>query len=251
MAGKSQPVTPFVLRSTSEQLYRTNSVPSNINTIDGALPLRFNASRAQKKAQTRRTSVAVTNSDYYNQWRPQMSPLVKARGSGANIKPAPSAPSLDTISEYDIELLDRRPGPEPADPNMFRYTPTPILDPSRQSIPSRPTTPQIGSGGFAPIHSMSIMSPPSSATATNINFLRGSSQAIHVTAAANNQFLPLFLNPETGNVYMFENGYYIPIPSKSVEQLERGTTAGGLTKAPTPVSFICSACSSLTNNDNG
>ena len=229
MAGEP---APYIVGGSNfnEQLSRTNSLPSGMNTVDNPVQLRLTSSRGHKKAQFWRSSVAVTNSDYYNQWRPQMSPLVKVHGSGA-IKPAPSAPTLDTISEYEIELHDRRPSTrnQVADPKMFRYTPTPIPPPL-----SRPTTPQIGNSGFAPIHTTSLSSP-TSATA-NIDFLRGSSQAIHITAAATNQFLPLFLNPETGNVYMFEDGYYLPIPSKSVKELEKSTKANTLTKPPTPVS---------------
>lgn len=238
MSSQPYPSAPYIPGRTNDQLSRTTSLPSGINTADRPVNLRLGTSRGNKKAQLWRSLVAVTNSDYYSQWRTQISPLVKVHGSGA-IKPAPSAPSLDTISEfeYEIELPDRRPGSRGpiADPNMFRYTPTPMLDPARQSVPpplSRPTTPQIGNSGFAPIHTASLTSVGTS----NNNFLRGSSQAIHITASATNQFLPLLLNPETGNVYMFEDGYYIPIPSKSVKELEKGTNANTLTRAPTPVS---------------
>ena len=249
----------------SGSLSRTSSLPSAMNTIDRPVQLRVSSPRSHKKAQYWRNSVAITNSDYYNQWRPQISPLVvKAQGGGL----PPSAPSLDTISEYEMrELSDvesqgqfKSPLVYPktsqsrtqsrnsmADPSMFRYTPTPILDPQRQTVPtplSRPTTPQVGSAGFAPNQtpttpaivrtaspSLTLPSPMA-----NSSFLKASSQAIHVSAAANNQFLPLFLNPETGNVYMFEDGYYLPVPAKNVKELEKTTNITTLTRVPTPVS---------------
>ena len=250
---------------SNDSLSRTNSLPLGMNTIDGPVQIRLPNPRAHKKAQHWRTSVASTNSDYYNQWRPQLSPLVRVHsiGSGINL-PGQSAASLDTISEYemrefggdDIDQEYKSPLVRPhvsqrnsinADPSMFRYTPTPILDPQRQTVPtplSRPTTPQIGSGGYAqPTPSIYLNSPPENGynnKVANSNFLKASSQAIHVSAAANNQFLPLFLNPETGNVYMFEDGFYIPIPSKNVQELEKATNINSnvLTKAPTPVSSL-------------
>ena len=231
-----------------EPLSRTNSLPSGMNTIEAPVQLRLSTARGNKRAQFWRNSVAITNSDYYNQWRPQMSPLVKLHGSG--VITGPSAPSLDTISEYEMRELGEADSQDQfrsplvhaqmardkgavANPNMFRYTSNPILDPARQTVPtplSRPTTPQLGSAGFAPTQ------PFTPAMSTSTNFLRESSQAIHISAAANNQFLPIFLNPETGNVYMFEDGYYIPVPSKDVQELERTTNVTTLTRVPIPVS---------------
>lgn len=250
---------------SDDSLSRTSSLPLGINRIDGPVQLRLPNPRAHRKAQHWRTSVATTNSDYYNQWRPQISPLVRVHsiGSGINL-PGQSPASLDTISEYEMRDLGEGEGDDidqefksplvrphmsrrnsiNADPSMFRYTPTPILDPQRQTVPtplSRPTTPQIGSAGYAQTTpSLYLNSPPeggSNNKIANSNFLKASSQAIHASAAANNQFLPLFLNPETGNVYMFEDGYYIPIPSKNVQELEKATNinSNALTKAPTPV----------------
>lgn len=248
---------------SNDSLSRTNSLPLGIDIIDRPVQLRLPNPRAHRKAQNWRTSVASTNSDYYNQWRPQISPLVRvhSHGSGINL-PGQSAVSLDTISEFyemqefgDESIDDNQfksPLVQPhrsnnrdsfnADPSMFRYTPTPILDPQRQTVPtplSRPTTPQVGGGGYTQNQpTIYLSSPPDgSSKVANSNFLKASSQAIHASAAANNQFLPLFLNPETGNVYMFEDGYYIPIPSKNVQELEKATNinANALTKAPTPV----------------
>lgn len=243
---------PSAQSLSNDSLSRTNSMPSGMHTIDGPTQLRIPTPRAHKKAQYWRNSVAITNSDYYNQWRPQISPLVRVQGPGATA-PGPSAPSLDTISEYEMRALSREsihdnfnsPLVRPhvshhrdsvADPSMFRYTPTPILDPQRQTVPtplSRPTTPQFGQHQPA----ISLASPPEGNKIVNSNFLKASSQAIHISAAADNQFLPIFLNPETGNVYMFEDGYYIPVPSKNVKELEKATNINALTKAPTPVRF--------------
>lgn len=242
-APPPEPPSPAIVPGLSDdQLSRTNSMPSGMNLVDNAVQLRLTPTRSHRKAQYLRNSVAVTNSDYYNQWRPQISPLVRLHSSGG-LKPAQS---LDTISEYDIELqasssrdqwMHQSREPVVADPNMFRYTPTPILDPARQTVPaplSRPTTPQVGSTGFSqpPVSSFSPTGPGTNAT----SLLRGSSQAIHITAAATNQFLPIFLNPETGNVYMFEDGYYVPMSSKNIKELERATNMNALTTAPAPVS---------------
>lgn len=234
------------------ELSRTSSLPSGMNMLDAPIQMRIHSTpRAQKRAQLWRSSVAVTNSDYYNQWRPNMVKHV------AGVMP--SAPSLDTISEYEMRGLcnndseDHFRSPlvyqqkynhqekDPvADPNMFRYNPTPILDPVRQTVPtplSRPTTPQIGSVAQNRSTPQPPLSPPeTSGGVSNTAFLRGSSQTIHVSAAANNQFLPIYLNPETGNVYMFEEGYYVPVPPKNAKELEKATNMNNITKPPTAVS---------------
>lgn len=240
------------------ELSRTNSLPSGVNIV-GSNPVQFRqltTPRSHKKAAAQwRTSVAITNSDYYNQRRPQISPLVKVHNSGA-IRPAPS---LDTISEYEMKDIcdssdsryqlfygDDKDDDIVADPGMFRYTPTPILDPVRQTVPtplSRPTTPQLGSGPAVLTHYQSRTESPAlnqqpAAASLSSALLASNSQAIHATAAATNQFLPLYINPESGNVYMFERGFYVPLSSRGVEELEKTTTANGLTKPPAPVNMV-------------
>ena len=179
-----------------------------------------------------------------------MSHLVKVHGSGGSMRPAPSAPSLDTISEYEMRELSadetsivdplstvyQKHSKDLADPSMFRYTSTPILDPARQRAPtplSRPTTPQVGNAGFVPTQ---ISCANSSPAGTNPSLFRASSQAIHVSTAADNQFLPIFINPESGNVYMFEDGYYLPLSSSNVKTLETATNISRFTQPPIPVS---------------
>ncbi len=113
---------------------------------------------------------------------------------------------------------------------------------------SRPTTPQVtnpqlGRVKRGPSNASSISRadsmlslidspypPPYGTPVRHSSSLRMNSQAVPLTAATENQFLPLYISPESGQVFMFEGGYYIPVTQESVVALQA--------KPPAPVSFI-------------
>ena len=221
-------------------------MPTAIDAIDAstAVHLRLPSvkSKSHRRAQHYRNSVAVTNSDYYNAFRPQLSLLQMHHP----LRSVPSAPVLEAISEHEptttfqsprrplsMAREDDTPGP------TFRYTPTPVLDPARQMIPtplsrpttpqvplSRPTTPQVPDspmqlGGYG------LVRVPSSRCSTP--------QPIPFTSTHENQFLPLFINPQSGNMYMFEDGYYVPLSPEQVQTFHSSAKVA-VTQPPAPVS---------------
>ena len=166
------------------------------------------------------------------------------------MRATPSAPSLDTISEHELvasfqpkkvlsPLVTRQ---QQADPNMFRYTPTPVLDLDRQVVPrppSRPTTPVPPSATSSRAMSSPLLSP-NSGYYRPFPVCRESSQAIPVSSDVENQFLPVFINPETGTVYMFQDGYYVPLVKQQLQQLQvtSGSTGTAMSHPPAPVSHL-------------
>ena len=117
-----------------------------------------------------------------------------------------------------------------ADPNMFRYTPTPVLDPDRQVIPqplSRPTTPVPPSAASSCATPPPLLSP-STEYYRPFSVRRESSQA---TPDVENQFLLVFINPETGAVYMFEDGNYVPLVQQQLQQLQSSSSICAYYKA--------------------
>ena len=239
-------------------IYRTSSLPGEIDErVPTASPvqLRMSSSRSKKKAQYLRNSVAVTNSDYLTQWKPQMMQLVNSQSLGSSgstglMRAVPSAPSLDTISEHELvatfqpasTLSPLVSTQKQADPNMFRYTPTPVLDPARQTVPrppSRPITPVPPPSVLSSQATTPVLSPGTSTTQAGqyrpFSILRESSQAIPLSSDVENQFLPVFINPQTGAVYMFEDGYYVPLVPRQLQTMEDLARAA-TTKAQPPAS---------------
>ena len=230
---------PASLATSYSQVYRTSSLPGGIDEqVPAASPvqLRMSSSRSRKKAQYLRNSVAVTNSDYLTQWKPQMIQLANMQSLGSStglMRAVPSAPSLDTISEHGFvsnfqptsTLSPLTSKEQQADPNMFRYTPTPVLDPARQTVPPRPITPVPPPSVLSSQATTPVLSPGGTSTTQAghyrpFSILRESSQAIPLSSDMENQFLPVFINPQTGGVYMFEDGYYIPLVPKQLQTME-------------------------------
>ena len=247
---------PPSLAQSVPQVYRTSSLPGGIDKrvpTASHVQLRQSSSRSRKKAQYLRNSVAVTNSDYLTQWKPQIIQLVNTQSLGSStglLRAVPSAPSLDTISEHELvatfqptstvsPLVSTK---QQADPNMFRYTPTPVLDPARQTVPrppSRPTTPVPPSTVLSSQATTPVLSPGTSTTQAGhyrpFSILRESSQAIPLSSDVENQFLPVFINPQTGAVYIFEDGYYIPLVPKQLQAMEDSARVA-ITRAQPPAS---------------
>ena len=236
---------------------RTTSLPGGMDSIDGPVQLRFQTKGSRKRAQIIRNSIAVTNSDYYNEFRPQVFRRHSQRST------VPNAPSLDTISEYEMKAYGRkRPASmvisplvisnDNADPSMFQYTSTPILDPARQRVPtplSRAATPSIATEAvkadisiqrsnsfrtFSPIDN-----PPVSRRPTSVQFEDEppSETKIPFSSDNENQFLPLYMNQESGRIYMFEDGYYFPVPPQELSDLVEGTKSA-VKQPPAPVSVF-------------
>ena len=251
---------PFLQTHSVPQIYRTSSLPGGMNEegvnetvhISSPVQLRLSTSRLRRKAQYLRNSVAVTNSDYLNQWKPHMMHYQSPGGGGGLglLRPTPSAPSLDTISEHEL-VADFQPKAVPlsplvmqqqlADPNMFRYTSTPVLDPPRQVIPrplssSRPTTPVPPSVALESRPNTPPLLSPSTGYYRPFSVRRESSRAIPLSSHMENQFLPVYINPETGAVFMFEDGYYIPLVSKQIRQLQGDDESAGAAVTQPPVS---------------
>ena len=241
------------LATSYSQVYRTSSLPGGIDEqVPAASPvqLRVSSSRSRKKAQYLRNSVAVTNSEYLTQWKPQMMQLANMQSLGSStglMRAVPSAPSLDTISEHEFvsnfqptsTLSPLTSKQQQADPNMFRYTPTPVLDPARQTVPPRPITPVpppsvLSSQVTTPVLSPGGTSNTQAGHYRPFSILRESSQAIPLSSDVENQFLPVFINPQTGGVYMFEDGYYIPLVPKQLQTME--DSARVVQRPPAPVS---------------
>ena len=228
LSDRISPATHRVKASQDRQqqiehpLSRTSSLPLGIDTVgtpgpstpplvthskpgtpvqdENLTPARHSRLGFQNKAQQWRTSLAVTNSDYYSQWRPQISSLAMLHGSTI-VRNIPNAPSLDIISEDEIHndgLTSTEENEDlVADPSMFRYTPTRILE----GLPSsRSSTPQVcatqlnrelpSTGHNVERHSGSFAGGPS----------------IH-----QKDILPLYLSTNHENVYVLRNGCYIPL----------------------------------------
>ena len=248
---------PLTTVPSDSQLFRTSSLPGGINEqvpTGSPVQLRMNSSRSRKKAQYLRNSVAVTNSDYLNQWKPQMMQLINTQSLGSStglMRAVPSAPSLDTISEHELVPTFQpthsslvRSTQQQADPNMFRYTPTPVLDPARQTVPrplSRPTTP-VPPPSVISSRATTPMLSPGTTTTTQAEYYRPfsvqreRSQAIPLSSDTENQFLPVFINPQTGAVYMFEDGYYIPLVPKQLQTMEDSAKLAVTAQPPVSVS---------------
>ncbi len=240
---------PASLAPSYPQVYRTSSLPGGIDEqvpATSSVQLRTSSSRSRKKAQYLRNSVAVTNSDYLTQWKPQMMELVNMQSLGSStglMRAVPSAPSLDTISEHELVASFQPTSTlspltstqqKQADPNMFRYTPTPVLDPARRETVPRPITPvPPSSQATTPVLSPGGTSTTQTGHYRPFSILRESSQAIPMTSDVENQFLPVFMNPQTGGVYMFEDGYYIPLVPKQLQTME---DSARVTQPPAPVS---------------
>ena len=258
----SPPVPPLETHSHKPKIYRTSSLPGGmnergvnekLNKSSSPVQLRLSTSRSRKKAQHLRNTVAVTNSDYLNQWKPQMTQLIRSQSPGVVgglMRATPSAPSLDTISEHEL-VVNFQPKKvlsplvtqqQQADPNMFRYTPTPVLDPDRQVFPrppSRPTTP-VPPSATSSRATFSPLLSPNMGSYRSFPMHRESSRTIPLSSDVENQFLPVFINPETGAVYMFSDGYYVPLVKQQLWQLQvkSGSTGTAVIQPPAPVSHL-------------
>ncbi len=245
------PVSPpriRVIGNTEEDakraLSRSPSLPDEIHA-PVTVQLRNTSSRSRRKAQLQRNSVAVTSSDYYNQRRPQtVSQLAVKQQLHAPLRTTTGPQPLHPITENEKEeYMSKRSsmvadlhelnGLQITDSRLFRYH----SNSSLTGTTSRPTTPQITNPQLGrlkrqPSNASSINSLgradsmlsltdgsytlPSSTPMRQSSFLRMNQQAVPLTAATENQFLPLYINPDSGQVFMFEGGYYIPVMQGSM-----------------------------------
>ena len=168
-----------------------------------------------------RNPVAITSSDYYSSSRkPQVD---------VPVRPYPSVPLLDTPFENE-------PARDFQSPSMFRYTPTPIVDPARQSVPtslSRPSTSQnVESHSNTPQAIQQNLNAP-----LIVGGMTPQPRALSPNEATGDQFIPLvIMNPETGKAYEFRDGYYVPISAAEVSQPLPQIFNDTAIEAPAPVS---------------
>lgn len=260
------------IQDTRTVLERSNSLPNEINA---PVKLRHTSSRSKKKAQDLRNSVAITNSDYYNQRRQQISQLAVVQRNYSVVPPG--AFPLHPISEDDsdneytqeqrctslIMDLHHLNGLEMPDSRLFRYGSTSSLGPTTSGpSTSRVSNPQVrklkhqpsfasSTSSISQMGSMSSLcgdgacasSPSGSPQLRQRSFsiLKMSSHAIPFSSAAENQFLPLYINPETQCVYMFENGYYVPLSPENNQSLQN-VAKMSVTQPPIPVHACLHVC---------
>lgn len=228
--------------------------------------LRNASSRSRRKAQLQRNSVAITSSDYYNQRRPQISQLAVVQQTHVPLRTttAPLHPITENDTAEKDSYINKRSsmvadlhdlnGVQITDSRLFRYRSNPSLAPAPTS---RPTTPQVTNPHLdkvkrhSSLHSSmssinradsflslndGVCTPQPMGTpqsgAHSLSALRMNSQAVPLMASNENQFLPLYINAESGLVYMFENGYYIPLTAESMKIFQEKA----VTKPPVPVS---------------
>ncbi len=198
----------------------------------------------RKQAQNIRNSVAITSSDYYNSRRPQLALLQLPSGYRAH-----SVQALDTISEYEAcdsfqSELDGQNGP------LFRYTPNSVRDPSRQDVPrplsrtgsssmtslpgsSRPTSPTVPlptspPSRPSPLTTNALKMPTIQVQAQADSLPRAHTPTgrpmplggIPFTGSTEEQFQTLYLNRQSGRLYMLESGCYTPLSEKQLNALK-------------------------------
>lgn len=236
-------------------LSRCTSLPDD---VDAPVKVQLrNTSSRSRKAQLQRNSVAITSSDYYNQRRPQLSQLAVKQQLHIPLRTTTTPQSLHPITESEKEeYINKRSsmvadlhdlnGLQITDTRLFRYRSNPSI------ATSRPTTPQITNPQIdrikrhpsnASIYSIgrsdSMLSltdgpytPSPGTPLREFSSLKMSPQAVPLSAATENQFLPLYINAESGQMCMFEDGYYIPITHDNMIAFQELS----INKPPVPVS---------------
>lgn len=177
-------------------------------------------SKPRQKARDVRHYVADSSSDYYTSRRPQSMVLNSQVPAYSILQPTTSVPALTTISEnemlnhssprphdYDGYPEDGVFFPERTNTPLFRYTPTPVMEPTTPL--SRPTTPQVQPramtpqvlGGGTPLPGHNGRDNPTPVP-------------IHSSEPVTREFVPLYLNPQTGQVYSHDDGFFMPVANQ-------------------------------------
>jgi len=109
--------TPVALFSTKAQI------------IENLSNQRLKGIGSKKKFQQWRVSLSVTNSDYYSQWRPNISSLAMLHGS-STVRSIPRSTSHGTIAEGEYQDKERGIDAvdQPVHLGTFHYTPSQALE---------------------------------------------------------------------------------------------------------------------------
>ena len=183
--------------------------------------------RSRQRSRDLRLSLANSRSDYYNNCRPQSISLSSQIPAHSNLQSASSVLALGTISETDAAFRRSTNGPistdsifaEPPDTPLFHYHPTLSLTElatptrggsfrnSRLSHTSSNQGPITAGAGHHQLNGTNSIcyaySPTPSAVAP----------MIHVSEPIAREFVALYLNPLTGQMYSHTQDYFRPISS--------------------------------------
>ena len=194
--------------NSAEEVFETNS----INRMHV---------KAKQKARDRQF-LADSTSDYYTSRRPQSMFLNSQAPVYSSLQPASSVSALGTISENEMwdHTLTRPHAhnwapeeipsyPERSNTPLFRYTPTPVME---MAAPlSRPTTPQV-------LGQQRAMTPQILGEGIFLDDCDGratpTAVSIHSSEQVTREFVPLFLNPQNGQVYSRDDGFFVPISNQ-------------------------------------
>lgn len=192
--------------------------------------------KVKQRARDLRHSIADSRSDYYNNRRPQSISLSSQIPAHSSLRSTSSVGALGTISETDGQYGSQTNTPfstdsifaEPPDTPLFHYNPMLSLTElatasSRGSLQphsgrhSQTSINQaslmIGSGNHQPVNgnhsSNGYVTSPINTTAAPV-------AAIHASEPITQQFIPLYLNPTTGQMYSHSSdNYFRPISNSS------------------------------------
>lgn len=198
-------------------------------------------SKAKHRARDLRHSIADSSSDYYNNRRPQSMSLSSQIPAFSNLQSASSISALGTISENEALCgsphtpFNSQTGrdsifAEPPETPIFNYNPTalPLVE---SSIPTRVSSsgpqrhtrlsqtlsnqgPQMTGSGNYRVNGYTDQGPQMTESGNHrANGYTDSSTAapIHTSEPVAQEFVPIYLNPLTGQMYSHSHDYFRPI----------------------------------------
>ena len=203
---------------------RTRSASELLEHSSIASPARF---RSRQRSRGLQRSLADSRSDYYNNRRPQSISLSSQIPAHSALHSTSSTSALGTISETNAthglssnaQFSTDSFFAEPPDTPLFHYNPT--LSLTELATPTRtgsfrhsrlsrtcsnqaPVTAGAGHRQLNGANSNGYTEPPSAAAAPSM---------IHVSEPITAEFVPLYLNPVTGQMYSHNQDYFRPISS--------------------------------------
>ena len=223
--------------------------------------------KARQRARDLRHSIADSRSDYYNNRRPQSMSLSSQIPAHSSLRSTSSVGALGTITETegqggsqsvaDGEIGSDQLFPEPPDTPLFHYNPMSSLSElaassrggSLHQINSRhysqtsinQASVMVGSGDHQPASNGNgyINSPTNTTTAV----------PIHASELITQQFIPLYLNPVTGQMYSHHSSddYFRPVSSSSnVSTRPPKPVSGHVTCTGNPCPYCTKICGHCT-----
>lgn len=180
-------------------------------------------SKVKHRSKDIRYSIADSSSDYYNNRRPQSMSLSSQIPAFSNLQSASSVSGLGTISEnealcgsphrpFSSQTVRESIFVEPPETPIFNYNPTalPLVE---ASTPTRVST--SGHQRHARLsQTLSNQGPQTTESGNHrVNGCADSSTAgpIHTSEPVVQEFVPIYLNPHTGQMYSHSRNYFRPI----------------------------------------